>query len=323
MGNFFSSLFSSSKPVSPEEEKEKEDQRNFDMFKYDGIRAQQIGQTVYAIKCFEQALALQEDFETMTYLASSYVSHDDLDEAAELLDKMVELEPDHLETLFSRAHVALMRDNYETTINDCQHIVELDEKNYAAWHLMGRAHKAANDGLQAIGDLTRAIAVKDDFTDAYLLRAEVLYNMDQPNEALPDADKAISLAPDEEASYLLRGKIYEKLGDTENAHADYQKTCELNPFNEDAIVLEGRLLMSENKLDEAVSFFDDMIDTNPNVGKYFAERGRAKNLKGDKTGAMEDLKKSIELNPEGEEAKRLNGQQASFDNLYDNSIFNL
>ena len=40
----------------------------------------------------------------------------------------------------------------------------------------------------------------------------------------------------------------------------------------------------------------------------------AKNLKGDKEGAFEDLKKSIELNPEGEEAKKFEGQHANFEN---------
>ena len=38
--------------------------------------------------------------------------------------------------------------------------------------------------------------------------------------------------------------------------------------------------------------------------KAYSERGRAKNLKGDKTGAFEDLKKSLELNPEAKRPRR-------------------
>ena len=49
--------------------------------------------------------------------------------------------------------------------------------------------------------------------------------------------------------------------------------------------------------------------------------GGAKNLKGDKTGAFEDLKKSLELNPEGEEAQKMNGQHSNFDNMYKGGIF--
>ena len=96
---------------------------------------------------------------------------------------------------------------------------------------------------------------------------------------------------------------------------------ELNPFNEEAILFQGGLLIAQNKLDEAIAFFDEMIENTPDFAKAYAERGRAKNLKGDKKGAFEDLKKSIELNPEGEEAKLVEGQHSNFDNLYKGGIF--
>ena len=64
---FFKSFFSG-KPSNPEEEQQKNKQKNFDIFKYDGMRAQRMGRADYAIKCFQEALALQEDFETMGYL---------------------------------------------------------------------------------------------------------------------------------------------------------------------------------------------------------------------------------------------------------------
>lgn len=65
MGNFFTSLFSSSKPAEATEDKAKNEQKNFDILKYDGVRAQKMGKLVYAIKCFTEALNIQEDFETI------------------------------------------------------------------------------------------------------------------------------------------------------------------------------------------------------------------------------------------------------------------
>lgn len=92
------------------------------------------------------------------------------------------------------------------------------------------------------------------------------------------------------------------------------RRSDLNPFNEDACILKGSLLITKNLLDEAIVFFDEAIEIKPDFAKAYAERGRAKNLKGDKEGAFEDLKKSIELNPEGEEAKKFEGQHANFEN---------
>mgnify|MGYP000543483442 CR=1 FL=1 len=64
MPNFFKSFFSG-KSETPESEKQKNDQKNFEIFKYDGLRAQRMGRPDYAVKCFIEALAIKEEFETM------------------------------------------------------------------------------------------------------------------------------------------------------------------------------------------------------------------------------------------------------------------
>ena len=321
MGNFFKSLFSSSKAATPEEEKSKNDQKNFDILKYDGVRAQKIGQVAYAIKCFTEALKLQEDFETMTYLVAAYTTANKADEALEVLNRMVELEPDHINTLLTRVNVLFMLDKDADVIVDCRHILELEETNHLAWFLMRKAKRTTSDPLGSIADLTKAIALKEDFTDAYLMRARILLSMQQATEALPDVEKAITLAPEEETSYLLRGRIHEAMGNIDAAAADYQNVLELNPFNDEATLLVGQLLITQERLDEAITFFNEAIDLKPDFAIAYAERGRAKNLKGDKEGAFEDLKKSIELNPEGDEARKLEGQHTNFNDMYKGGIF--
>ena len=100
---FFKSFFSG-KPANPEEEKQKNNQKNFEIFKYDGMRAQRMGRADYAIKCFTEALALQEDFETMGYLAQVYIQSNELDEARKLLERMNRTEPEHTSTLLTLAN---------------------------------------------------------------------------------------------------------------------------------------------------------------------------------------------------------------------------
>lgn len=67
MPNFLKSFFSG-KSETPESEKQKNNQKNFEIFKYDGLRAQRMGRPDYAVKCFTEALAIAEEFETMGYL---------------------------------------------------------------------------------------------------------------------------------------------------------------------------------------------------------------------------------------------------------------
>ena len=293
----------------------------FDILKYDGVRAQKMGKLVYAIKCFTEALNIQEDFETMSYLVSAYTMANDLGKAEDVLNRMVEMEPDHIATRLTRVNLLFMLDKDAEVITDCLHVIELEPSNHVAYFMMAKAKKATNDVFGAIADLTRSISLKEDFADAYLLRAEILLGLGQAKEALPDVEKAIEIVPEEESSYLLRGRIHMALGDIEAANSDFQQVLDLNPFNEDACILSGQLLIEQKKYDEAIAFFDEAIETNPSFAKAYSERGRAKNLKGDKTGAFEDLKKSLELNPESEEAQKMNGQHSNFDNMYKGGIF--
>ena len=83
MPNFFKSFFSG-KSEDPENEKQKTAKKNFEIFKYDGLRAQRMGRPDYAIKCFTEALAIEEDFETLSYLSQLYVQLTELDKAREI-----------------------------------------------------------------------------------------------------------------------------------------------------------------------------------------------------------------------------------------------
>ena len=60
------------------------------------------------------------------------------------------------------------------------------------------------------------------------------------------------------------------------------------------------------QLTEAIGLFDEAIELNPNFAEAYKERGRAKLLNGDKDGSIEDMKKSLELNPKDEAG--LNGE---------------
>ena len=302
---FFKSFFSG-KPASPEKEQQKNKQKNFDIFKYDGIRAQRMGRADYAIKCFQEALALQEDFETMGYLVQAYTQTGQLDEARHLLERMTQLEPDHVNTFLNLANVCFVQEDYPAMAEAAQKAIAIEEGNAMAHYLLGKATDGQNDGIMCIAHLTKAILLKNDFTEARLLRAEALIKMRQYKEATEDIDAILSQDPEEENALLLRGRIKEATGQPEEAEADFRKVTEDNPFNEQAYLYLGQLYIRQKKLIEAIALFDEAIELNPHFAQAYHERGRAKLLNGDKDGATEDLKKELELNPQ--ESKTFNGE---------------
>ncbi len=302
---FFKSFFSS-KPATPEKEKQKNIQKNFEIFKYDGMRAQRMGRADYAIQCFTEALALQEDFETMGYLAQVYTQTGALDEARKLLERMTEKEPEHTSTFLMLANICYMQEDYPAMAEATKKAIDIEEGNAMAHYLLGKAENGQNDDIMCIAHLTKAIVLKDDFTEARLLRAEALIKMRQYKEAMEDIEAILAQDADDESALLLRGKVKEATGAEADAEADYRYVTELNPFNEQAFLYLGQLYIVQKKLNEAIELFDEAIELNPNFAQAYHERGRAKLLNGDKDGSVEDMKKGLELNPK--EVQELNGQ---------------
>lgn len=302
---FFKSFFSG-KTENPVDEKQKNNQKNFEIFKYDGMRAQRMGRADYAIKCFTEALAIQEDFETMGYLAQVYIQTQELEEGRKLLEEMIKKEPQHTSTYITLANVCYMLEDYPAMAEAAKKAIEIEEGNAMAHYLLGKADNSQGDGIMCVAHLTKAIVLKDDFIEARLLRAEALTKMQQYKEAMEDIDAILAHDPEDESALLQRGKIREATGNEEEAENDYHHVTELNPFNEQAFLYLGQLYITQKKLTEAIALFDEAIELNPNFAEAYHERGRAKLLNGDKTGSMEDMKKGLELKPK--DIQNINGQ---------------
>lgn len=302
---FFKSLFSG-KASNPEAEQQKNARKNFEIFKYDGMRAQRMGRADYAIKCFTEALAIEEDFETMGYLAQIYTQTGKLNEAKQLLERMAEMEPTHVATYLSLANVCYMLEDYPTMAEAAKKAIEIEEGNAMAHYLLGKAVNGQGDGIMCIAHLTKAITLKEDFQEARLLRAEALTGMAQYKEAMEDIEAMLAQNPEDESALLLRGKIKEATGKAGEAEADYRLVTELNPFNRQAYLSLGKLYLSQNKPADAITLFNEAIEMDPDFAEAYQERGRAKLMDGDKEGSVEDMKKALELNPQ--ELKDLSGQ---------------
>jgi len=310
----FSSLFFQAK--IEEDPQQKADLKNFDILKYDGIRAQRMGKTEYAAKCFTEALKIQRDSETMKYLISACYMLNRHDQALETLHKMVETGDEPVTALLMRANHFFMMGKYDEAAADCSQAIELEPDNYFAFFQLAKSELALGEPSKAIGHIDYAAGIKDNFAEGYTLRANINLAMEKINDALADIAKVIELTPEDETAYLLRGRIHELLGDNDAAFVDYQQVLELNPFSEDAWLMTGRLLMIRGKYDDAIALFDEAIEHIEKFTKAYAARAIAKRQTGDHEGALEDEEKARELNPD----EKPGSERNNFDDLYKNVL---
>lgn len=134
-----SSLFGGGKPN--EDQQAKQEKKNFEILKYDGIRARNMRQLPYAIKCFEQAIALNDEPETLQLLANAYIEAGRTDDARITLDRLVDKTPDNIQALLALASICYMQEDYESMDNACQKAIKLDETSAPAYYLQQRLHE--------------------------------------------------------------------------------------------------------------------------------------------------------------------------------------
>lgn len=260
---FFSTLFGG-RQLSPEEEKQEQEAKKFDLLKYDGVKAMKMGQADYAVRCFTEALKVHDDLEVHDYLSQVLLRQGNLDAAMNELRTLGDAEPENAQIQIRMAQVAYMQEDYATMKTVCQQATTLEPENAEPYFLHAEALKGQQNPVGAIAMLTKAISLKEDYAEAYLLRGQTLLVMGDAASAETDAD------------WLL-----EHVGD-----------------HEDVLLLKARVEAAKGQAQEAIRVYDKVIEVNPFQIDAFRERGRLRLDLGDKAGAEQDMQTVLELDPQ-------------------------
>ena len=260
---FLNALFGG-RQLSPEEEKQEQEAKKFDLLKYDGVKAMKMGQADYAVRCFNEALKIQDDLEIHDYLSQVLLRQGELDAAVAELRTLAEAEPENAQIWIRLAQVAYMQEDYAAMGEACERAMAAEPDNAQACFLSAQARLGGQDVVGAIAMLTKSITLQADYADAYLLRAQTLLNM----------------------------------GDTASADADAQWLLAHVGNHEDALLLKARVEAAKGNASEAISMYDKVVEVNPFCIEAFRERGQLKFNAGDKAGAEQDMQTVLELDPQ-------------------------
>ena len=167
-----SSLFGGEK--SDKKQAEQQEKKNFEILKYDGIRARNIGKIAYATKCFEEAAALNKEPETLGLLAHIYLQSGRLDEARMTYNQLTEVAPENASVWLAVANVCFMQEDFPAMNQACEQALKIDGENATAYLLSARAARGMKSDLQAIVMLTKSIMKDENSIEAYLLRADAM-----------------------------------------------------------------------------------------------------------------------------------------------------
>lgn len=308
---FFKNLFGTSEPKTEADQKN-DTEKMFNIFHDDGVRAKNMGELKFAEQCFTKALEIRDDAPTRSYLVEVLILLQQYDEAVPQLQHLLDAAPDNLEVALLLASTYGRTKNYESEQALTDKIREQHPSEPRALYFAGEAAHGLGQDFQAIAFLTQALQQEEHYPAALLLRAQILASMGQYNEVLADAEALLALDNENEEYLLLHADALQGTGRDTEAEEAYLKVREMNPFSMEAMEKLGAFYALHHQLDKALVLYDEAIELQPENAVAYKLRGAVKLQLNDKLGAEDDLKKSLELQPES--AKELDGEYSNIEN---------
>jgi tetratricopeptide (TPR) repeat protein len=118
--------------------------------------------------------------------AMSNLMNNKLNVSIDLLDEILNADPEDRLALLARGSVYLKMDNTENAIRDFSKAIELNPNHPKAYHLRGLAREMAGENDQALADFGKAIDIDPEYGAAFYSRATLLTKMDREDDAAED-----------------------------------------------------------------------------------------------------------------------------------------
>ena len=256
----------------------------------------------------------------------------DLEGALAEATRAVELAPEFLPALITRADIHLAMGNAAAAAADYTAAVRIDPLNSGAHFGHGRALAAQDDLQGAVDAFTRAIDITANNVGYLIERARLylaLENTDAAVEdlelakaaaphdprpalvlaltlqgsgelerALDEATHAVTIAPDFLPGLFTRGDIRLALGDAEGAAEDYGAAARIDPLNPLAHAGQAEALKAQGDVEGAIEAMTRALDIAGDNPDYLAERARLHLALENVEAALADLERAASVAPE-------------------------
>ena len=227
------------------------------------------------------------------------------DEALDLSDKAIELNPNTAEAWFGKAESLYSEERYEEALEAYEKAIVLNPNYAEAWSGKGNALDKICKYDDAIKAFDKAIELNPDYTEAWNNKGGVYYDQGKYGEAITALDKVIELDPLHANAWNNKGTALYSLNKYDEAVQAYDKAIEINPQYASAWDSKGNVFAQYGRYDEAIECYDESIRIDPQNAKTWNDKGVFLYKQDRYDEALSALNKALELNPKLESAQKV------------------
>lgn len=274
-----------------------------------GLALTGLGQLDKAIVSYRRAIELNPKYApTHSSLGAALKDKRILDEAIACYRRAIELDPKYPPAHNNLGAALQDRGNLDEAIACYRRAIELDPKSAPTHANLGVAMWGQGNRDEAVACYHQAIQLDPKYAAPKFNLGAAMYAQGRTDEAIAWYSKAIELVPDPKSKSILhyhRGVAYATLGHFAEALDDSERRLGLAPENPETHNDLAWLLANCRELEfrdpeRAVKLARRAVEMSPRNGAYWNTLGLAQYRATDYHGAIDSLKKSIDLRNGGD-----------------------
>jgi len=189
-----------------------------------------------AIKYFEKAIEIAEQFEDGEEiedirfdLALEYENMQDYQSAIKVLTQILETTPENEAAIYEVAYCYERIGNFDMCIEFYNKYIDNNPYSFTAWYNLGNIYFLKDNIEKALWAYDYAIVINEDFSSAHFNMANTYMQTGEYEKALDSYKKCIEIDGEEALTLSYLAESYERLERYDEAFHYYQKSKDLNP----------------------------------------------------------------------------------------------
>lgn len=249
-----------------------------------------------AIEDYTQAIALDKFPMFYSNRAAIYLNKRQFDLALEDYTQAIKLNPNNPMYFSARSNCYIAYDDLQSALKDVNEAIRLD--NSSIEYLVDKSRILADmsELTEALQHLDLALRINPKHADSLHLRSEIYCSLHRYKEALQDCTKSIQIQSNR-WRLLTLAVIHEKLNNVEESLYCYQVILNSNPADCKALVARSAFSKSLRRYDDSLRDLFKVIKLEPKTSQVLNQIGVTLYLSGKKDQALQYFVDASNMNP--------------------------
>ncbi len=212
--------------------------------------------------CLLKALNTSSENKEDIYLDLAFEQEmvEDYKGAIESLKQSLAINPDHEPSLFEIGYCFDMADELEKGITYFHKYLDNSPYSFVGWYNLALCYEKLSFFEKAIEAVEYCLAIKDDFVNAHILRANMYTSCDNDVKAIEAYNDALEHDSTNPMVYAAVGECFERLELWTLAHENYSYALNLDPNYADALMGMGAIKEHEENYIESAKLYKEALN---------------------------------------------------------------